>query len=395
MSSKWRSVNNGKSGFTLIELIVAMLITSIVGGLILDNFVRGLSQAKEDRDKVATTISLTGVLERIGSDIRSAGEGVPDDSFPAISFDDNAKTVTYKSMDGWSDVMSDTTITETNRVVIRRAILQPLTLCRQVDSGTNIAETDATRFSRTIKMVVATDDPAIDNPGCRTSPLQTDATITPVLPQSLRDIRNYRCKFAKTLNPDTPDGCHTATSLNNSYPIVSALLWDKNGYYHTFAAYDEEVKPIASGNEFALLIDAGASPEGANAIVDYPVGSSIYVIEKREYALDDRGNINLYVNDVLISTVASNVEKFRVSAKLYADRAKKTMQSSPTNPCPVVTSSACFFNTSVGDRWKDIASIKIELQRKYDPLGKGTTPSSADIDKLSAVSEFSLPNNKD
>jgi type II secretory pathway pseudopilin PulG len=394
MISKSLLANKIKSnaGFTLIELIVSIAISMIIISVILSSVTKAIKEAKEDREKISTTNALSGVLQAIGNDIKAAGESVDDDIFPVITFNNTAKSSSVKTLDLWNGERKTIELIETNRIIIRRAILKPLTLCQQINNN-DIIGNGTLNYSQN-GIIVATDDTTIDHPGCRPTPLQSDSTITPVFPQALRNIRDYRCKFAITLNPNTLDGCHTEDSGNNSYPIASALMSNKAGKYNTFAIYDEQLKSITQGKEYKIFASTAGSPEGKKAIADYPIGSSIYIIEKREYAIDNMGNINLYVNDLRIRSVASNIEKFQVSARLYSNRFTKAIDPTPSNSCPNQIKNTCIFNSSAGNKWKDIASIRIEIKQKYQSVGNNITPTDSEIEGLTASNEFSFNNNQ-
>lgn len=395
MDSKLRSAKNNSSGFTLVELIVAGLISVIISGLMFDNFIRVIQQAKTDREKISTTITLTGVLQQVSDDLKMAGENIPEDNFPAITFNATPKTIVKTVFDNWNVTSpasgantSTVTRIETNRIIIRRSILKPLTLCQNIPSGEAIG--NYTFGFRTNAIVVATDDKSIADPGCRTTPLQSDAA-TPILTESLRAERNYRCKSAIAIDPTTSDGCFARTSANNSHPVSPVLLMNKTGDYHNFRIYDEISNAIAQGSQYGILVSTEFSPEGEISSAQYPIGSPIYIVEEREYVLDNSGNINLYVNGLKIIAVASNIERFNVSARLLLNRNTKTNQVNPANPCATDTRYTCIFNSSNGDRWKDISSVKIEIQKKYNPIGGGS-PTQLDLDNLTASSEFILNN---
>jgi prepilin-type N-terminal cleavage/methylation domain-containing protein len=395
MDSKWGFMKRNKSdkGFTLAELLVTIVIASIVTGLILDNFVRVLTQVKEDREKVTTTITSSGILQQIGDDIKNAGEGVPENTFPVIIFNDEPKNVSTNVYDPWKDKNYEISTVETSRIIIQRAILKPLTLCQNIEINDAIGNEGVDMVANGI--LVATDNKTISEPGCRTSPLQVDSTMIPILPQILRDVRSYRCKSALVLNPDRLDGCHTSTSLNNSRPVVLALLSNKAGAYHSFDIYNEVVVDSIDNppiSEYKLLVGNEFSPEGAIAKAKYRIGDPIYIIEKREYVLDDKGNINLYVDGMRKSTIAAGIAKFQVSAKLYSNRLQKTIQSSPDNPCTDLSANTCTLDSSSVSQWKDIALINIKIQQKYNPRTNNTLGTSSNLEKLTVSSDFSLNN---
>jgi prepilin-type N-terminal cleavage/methylation domain-containing protein len=385
---KQRLAKLNSSGFTLVELIVAMLISSIVMGLTLTNFVGGMKAVVEDREKIAVAEVHTGVLQQIGDDIMAAGENIPEDTFPVIEFNDTTENRTSIGNDMWRYTYATSTTVLSNKIIIRRAILKPLTLCQNIPVGANVANTS---YIGTSGLIVATDDRSISDPGCRTTPLQSDLAMVPVLPQILRDERTYRCQASTVPDLTVLDKCSnmTGATVNGA---THALLSNKSGNYHSLLITREIVNPIAEGNEYKITAHTYVSSQGNIAQVDYSIGNPIYIIEERKYALDQNGNINLYINGAKAVTIASDIAKFEVSAALLSDRSNRTLQSTPSNPCPTMTDFSCKFSSADGDRWKDIAFIKIDIQKKYNPKGKNAVPSSIDLEKLSTTGKFKLIN---
>jgi prepilin-type N-terminal cleavage/methylation domain-containing protein len=388
---KQQSAKPSSSGFTLVELIVAMLISSIVIGLVLTNFVQGMKEVVEDREKIAVAEVHTGVLQQIGDDIMAAGENIPEDTFPAIEFNDTAQNRFTSSSELWRRSFIHGTTILSNKIIIRRAVLKPLTLCQNIPINTEITNSSYPGAASNT-LIVATDDLSLAEPGCRSTPLQLDPAA-PVLPQILRDERNYRCKSSNNPDPSGLLGCNNTALLTINNGVTLALLSNKNGSYHDLVVREEIVNPIASGNEYKIIVHTLYSQQGNIANANYKIGNPIYIIEERMYALDDKGNINLYVNGSKAVTIASNIDKFQVSAELYSDRLSKTIQAAPSNPCSSpMTNFSCKFSSTDGDRWKDIAFIKIDIQKKYNPKGKSAVPSSIDLEKLSTTGKFKLIN---
>ncbi len=83
MNSKARTLTSNK-GFTLIELIVGMVITTIIGGLALTFFVNSSQMFRADKNNIETNQNLSAILDIIGNDIKQAGEQITDSNFPVV-----------------------------------------------------------------------------------------------------------------------------------------------------------------------------------------------------------------------------------------------------------------------------------------------------------------------
>jgi prepilin-type N-terminal cleavage/methylation domain-containing protein len=351
-------VNNSKTGFTLIELIVGLLIMLIVGGLAMNAFIQASQNFSDDKKTIDSSQNLSAILEIIGNDIRQSGEQINNNNFPTIDISVNT--------------VSGSTITESSTIVIRRALTQSLPLCAEILAGETPTE-----------LIVADDAKKATNPNCNPLPLQSDTSL-PALPSSLRDVRNYRCKL------DDINGIYTSTSTDfcqTSKPStdlekVRAAIFDTGGNFRVFNYTDDEV--VTASTKFKIKIDGLTAQATASAI-----GSPIYLIEERVYKLDNDGILKMSIDGGSFQPLIKGITKFKVSARLYSDTTTKAINAAPANACDDNANYACtFIASTAGYNWKTLAGVKVELQAKYDSTGRGSTASATDIEKLSAKAEF-------
>jgi prepilin-type N-terminal cleavage/methylation domain-containing protein len=372
-------IKNPKAGFTLIELIFGLLIMSVVGGLAMNAFVQSSTTFAQDKKNIDSNQNLSAILEIIGNDIRQSGEQISNSSFPTIEISQNTIT--------------GTTITDSSTIKIRRALTPALTLCQTIAANatpTTLTVADDNTNSTT---------PKTTTPNCAPLPLQTD-TSTPILPKSLREARNYRCKLddINALPSTTTDSCLTTKASPDLEQLRAAIYDVSNNTLRMFNYTDDSV--VTASSKFSITINNLVSQTTAT-----PVDSPIYLIEERIYKLENDGTIKLSTDGTNFTPLIAGMVKFKVSAKLYSDTTAipKTLNNAPANPCSSVTSSpdykyTCTFNAATtGYNWKNIAGVKIELQSKYDSTGKATEGSSnvgdiaaiaKDKEKLSASAEY-------
>jgi prepilin-type N-terminal cleavage/methylation domain-containing protein len=209
--------NKTSKGFTLIELIVGLSIMLIVGGLAMNALVQSSVSFSKDKKSIDSSQSVSAILEIIGNDIKQSGENINDNNFPAVEF---------KIADA-----SETNLQSgSSKIIIRRALLTPLTLCEDIavnqsfTAGTTILVADnlQTTVTKSANCDVGTSSSPLsvyripttvtDPAPPTTSPatVTTTATyyppstalnpypVTPAplalkLPLTLRKVRDYRC----------------------------------------------------------------------------------------------------------------------------------------------------------------------------------------------------------
>lgn len=116
-------IRNSDSGVTLVELLVAIVIASIVLGIGLQVAVYNRRLYLEDQTRNSVNQNLRAAIDIVGTDIKQAGEWIPDRLFPVV---------TIKS--GGSGGLEGSVLT------IRRNLLgTPLNVCQQINAKTTTA----------------------------------------------------------------------------------------------------------------------------------------------------------------------------------------------------------------------------------------------------------------
>ena len=428
-------------GFTLLELLIGMIITLIIGGLAMQAFINASATFSKDKKSIDSNQNLSAVLDIIGNDIKQSGENISDDKFPTIEFAINTDS---GSMSGSS------------KITVRRALTSSLTLCQTIAANTDPAsltklivadtqQTDVCKVGTSTSQLL----------GARTSntvppssvsyklPLPTSpapTTLTPLLPAALRNARDYRCELFNP-NPATPyDSLANATTDfctgGADSQTVRVAVSDGSGRIIVFNQTGEEPNPsnVADSEDPSTYttstvkqywINVGTTTPSLgtnttanntrNKAVEYAIGKPIYLIEERVYTLDSQGNLQVSVDGGTASTLIKRIGKFNISARRYTNTTDRVINPTPaafaapatrgdvlsadicterpTSPTIQNPEYICKFNynTAVGDAamsWKLIAGIRINLQAKYDGTGQNATPTTADTDKLTATAEF-------
>jgi prepilin-type N-terminal cleavage/methylation domain-containing protein len=414
-------------GFTLLELLIGMIITLIIGGLAMQAFINASATFSKDKKSIESDQNLSAVLEIIGNDIRQAGENISESpaNFPVIEFITNTDT---DSMSGSS------------KITIRRGLSEQLTLCADLDLVTSTPPTtipvaDTTKDNANCKVTQLLRSRSTATSASIFDPLPITAatpTLTPLLPGALRKARDYRCQI-----PD-PNGDYTSGTTefcNSSTPKVKVAVSDTKGHMFILNQTAETVDSSPTANDvnpisydgtvfqkYSITVDTAfeagdpATLRNTYNKVKYLIGNPIYLIEERIYTLNNKGDLQVSIDGKPPSTLIKKITKFRISARIYGDAVAKTINNSPADSCVTDTSAplntqfsadstyTCKFNGRVGTalvptppattpadpvyNWKTLAGVKIQVQGQYDGRGQNATPTQTDLDKITAASEF-------
>jgi prepilin-type N-terminal cleavage/methylation domain-containing protein len=348
MNSKAPILTSNK-GFTLIELIVGMVITTIIGGLALIFFVNSSQMFRADKSNIETNQNLSAILDIIGNDIKQAGEQITDSNFPVVQIipvGGNGKA---------------------SKIIIRRSLAETLPLCADIpkntDNLTNVIVADGTGAGT-----------------CIQTPL---ATPLPALPATVRAWRDLRCQVDNpNASPINGDYCNS----NNS-EVLRAAISNNNGGILAFNYIGESA--TTGSNKFQIT---ASEKLPIDPIYDYNIGSPVYLIDERSYELDvSTRELKLSVNGSTPATLIKGIEKFKVSTKVYQDPTEKIIEPTPTPSCgsgEIERQYMCEFNHTQVSNWKTLAGIKIEIQAQ-DPGGKTSAQlSPKERAKLSSAAEF-------
>jgi prepilin-type N-terminal cleavage/methylation domain-containing protein len=405
-------IHHSTKGFTLLELIIGLVIMSLVGGLALNAIVEAGKSYGNDRRNIESNQNLSAVLELVGNDIKQAGEQISENTFPVVSIEPNT--------DAGSMVGS-------SKITIRRALAPRLTLCQDIPASAS------GRTSLIVADSTLTADPTCNITAASTStntnvllPGTTSATaLSPAITRqtSLINARNTRCmldepsiKYDTLINTDPltdNDNDRDTDFCRPTKPVapaidrerVRAAMVDATGVIWTFDYLDDggtdttqytmtigQVNPITQA----------VSPANTSPPVAYPSGTAIYLIEERTYSLAANGDLLLQrEGEASPQPLMSGIRSFNVSAKIYSNTTTKTIEPTPTNACTVAQDPdtptsptaanpkySCTFTPGAAYDWKTLAGIKVKLQAKYDSTGQGATPTTTQLDKLTARAEY-------
>jgi prepilin-type N-terminal cleavage/methylation domain-containing protein len=415
-------------GFTLLELLIGMIITLIIGGLAMQAFINASATFSKDKKTIESDQNLSAVLDIIGNDIKQSGEniGISDSTFPTIEFGiDPASTATPPS----------------SKLTIRRALSDSLTLCESIAANatlpTSLVVADNTPATVTASATCDVGTVTSQLLGSRPStnytfpiPSSPAPSIFPAIsgksqlfPSALRKARDYRCQLDNP-NPTTAyDDASQATvdfCGGSTLETVRVAISDLKGHILIFNQTDEtsgtptytnpvDTDPATSVRKYSITLNTTGIPTATNTrniAVAYPIGSPIYLFEERVYTLDnDTKNLKVSINGAPASTLVKKIDKFTVSARIYSDNVTKAIAATPADSCNSTTNTqfstnalyTCKFNASTTTaatasdptyNWKNLAGVKIELQAQYDGTGQNATPTQADRDKLTATAEY-------
>ncbi len=382
-------------------------------------FVNANSDFNKDKKSIETNQNLSTVLELIGNDIKQAGENINDNKFPTVEFRiaDGTESPALKS--------------GSSKMIIRRALSEPLTLCQAIAANTDPATT--------LSLVVADNTPATvtTSANCNvgtlssrlfaarpnqlyeltatTDPVPTPA-LSPVLPSALRKVRDYRCKL-DDLNPATAYNSAAAATTDfcgsSALETIKVAVSNQSGQILIFNQTNETVDAgnTATAKKYGVTLnttglDTNTTANNTkNKVVEYKTGSPIYVIEERVYTLKADGSFQLSIDGAAPQTLIKKIDNFRISSKIYTNPKDRIIEFSPSsNACSNATPFAdqptspevnnpkyiCQFNyftgtgTTDNDNWKTLAGIKVEIKANSDNSGASTQ----DLNKLSAAAEF-------
>jgi prepilin-type N-terminal cleavage/methylation domain-containing protein len=382
-------INKTSKGFTLIELIVGLSIMVIVGGLAMNALIQASTSFNKDKRSIDSNQNMSTILEMIGNDIKQSGENINDANFPAIEF----KIATEAGLKSGS-----------SKVIIRRALITPLTLCEAITATQDLAILTAIKVADNLASTVnisANCDVATSSAPLSVyrvpvpvTPATTPATyypttyfptITPTtdlptttpailalkLPVALRKLRDYRCTLDNP-NPTTAydlpanagtDFCDSVASEKTRIAISNEsgqfLIFNQTGETAVTTTADDVAKAAADttstktynitvNNNFAT-VDPAIVSNGYNRVV-YPIKSPIYVIEERIYTLTSDNNLQLSIDGKAPETLVKKIDNFRVSAKTYTNAKDRIIKETPTPAADICTDATPFADqpTTVG-----------------------------------------------
>jgi prepilin-type N-terminal cleavage/methylation domain-containing protein len=233
---------NPSKGFTLVEMLVGMTLTSILGIIATQAVVSISKNFTQDQNTTANSQKMSLVLEIIGREIRQAGEFVTDDDFPVIQ-------VKPRGTKGAS-------------IIIYRAISEPITLCKQYTAGAAVTE-----------LTFATDR------------LAAGAPINPACTVETADLKLP----ADTFPSKKIDGWITPRTTSDKL-ILPGTVYDSTTKTIIPFIYSGEQK-INSTIGGSLTLQVKTSSFTSAKVIDpllnnaIAIGNTAYLVQKREYLL--------------------------------------------------------------------------------------------------------------
>jgi prepilin-type N-terminal cleavage/methylation domain-containing protein len=322
---------SSNKGFTLAELLVGMVISTITLGLAFAAFESASKSYSNDKVRVDTGQSLTAVLDLIGTDIKQAGEQIGNSSFPTIKISDGGKTIT-----------------------IRKALSDALPLCQSLSATDPLLTT-----ANTTTNVLISDGsiPTATAAGC-------SSVVPPALPASVSDWQTARTELGGT-------GRVALVKQNGQTKILDYTGEVQDSDYTTSKKYRLSLK----NTQLTDISGANISPATienpvTTAVVSYAAGDSLYLIEERTYRYHinptDSQDVRLLLRvnggseQILIAGLkpnnGSSNDGFSVAANV----------TSPASPSPTIVSETTFPNPSPTSNpninWKKIVGVNVSLE---------------------------------
>jgi prepilin-type N-terminal cleavage/methylation domain-containing protein len=348
--SIFRQANRAK-GFTLMELLIGMSLTTIVAALALQAIVKTQSSFNTDQKTVETSHKMSSVLEVVGRDVIQAGEIIVESSFPIIQVKPLAS--------GGSSI------------IIYRAISESVPICKDYPSGTTTSElffaTDKKSYAASTVDDNANKLYCTVDPGTTTSPTIVSPNIFP---------------------PKQQEGWIGQRAIARNQKAFGMIYKATSRTIQPFVYIGEGNPTNYSGGSLNLKIDINSLTPTQNI----QIGDTAYLVEKKEYIICGT-ELKVRMNSIqesdasaanpacvtpnttsdptaTLETVATNIEKLDITM---------TTRLLPTatlpNPSPEVQSlNGAFPITTTGSArdWQNIQGIKISI-KSIDPLNRNLT----------------------
>jgi type II secretory pathway pseudopilin PulG len=249
-----------QQGLTLLELLVTALVASIILGVSLGLVVTQRRQYINQQATTDVNQTIQSSMDLIGTDVRQSGEKVGLGlGLPIIQVIDGGGTA------------PDTLVLQ------RKLLAQDLTVCDKVKSNAS-----------SIRVVDKSDVvcPFADGPPPNG------------LPDNVEEWRTYRCQLSST-KPNClvpPGDCKQTTPASANDECSWAYIFNPNTGDGEFFLYSGEAQEGSPKDQRYLINKSAAT---SNFTKTYPVGSKLYILEERRYALeapDARGDRILDLN---------------------------------------------------------------------------------------------------
>ncbi|KAI9135010.1 prepilin-type N-terminal cleavage/methylation domain-containing protein [Acaryochloris sp. CCMEE 5410] len=328
------STRSSNSGFTLVELLVTTLISTIILGASLSLIVDQRKQFLTDQNRTQTSQNLRAGMDLIGTDIKLTGERLEEDfEQPGVMLIDASHANNTSDSD--------------ELILQRKLIPEKLGVCADVAAGaTSIAVSTASGSGLCI--FSSNETPTADG-----------------LTDLLNIFRDYRCE------EDGAAGCARTTALTGSNcdgECTWAYIYNPSTNSGEFFQYAFEEADSTDPELNRIYLGGTATLASAYPAADNP---EIYLLEEREYRLN--GDVlELVVNrqDSDALRLINEVQNFEVTIQASG------VSNSSFNPNSVPSTAL---------NWQNIEHIEVEL--------KTNNPSQSDLitlaeDKRTLTSRF-------
>jgi type II secretory pathway pseudopilin PulG len=327
-------------GFTLLELLTGMAMTTIAAALITQALVRTQASFSKDQKIVENGQKMSSVLEIIGREIRQSGELIVEPSFPTIQVKTNPDP------------------TKGSSIILYRAISEPVSICENYAAGTTI-----NGFLFAVDKQASANLNA-DKPACTLDP---------------GTAANPTILATDTFPAKQQEGwVNQRVAARNQ--IVLGMIYNITTRTTQPFVYTNESSPAyAAGGSLNLrvgIINRNVSPE-------IRVGNTAYLVEKREYLVcgtelrvrvnsvveTDCANPNAATDPTgMIDTIATNIEKLDITMTTGAIATVAVPTPSPT----VRPVNSVFPITTAGSEanWENIRGVTVNI-KPIDPLKDG------------------------
>lgn len=288
------NTRNNSLGFTLLEVIASSVMGLILLAFAFSGFLSMRQSFVGDTGAADVNQRLKTIFASIGPDMQQIGEGLTDTSLPLVEISQRIIPAT-----------SATPARTTSDITLRRTVIpQSLTLCENIAAG-----------STTAPKVI---DDAIGN--CK---VDDNEEPKDGWPDTLKLWRDKRI---------------------NTIGSIRAYIYDSTNKKGEFFDYKGEVLKNSTGTTITTPSTTGTNKvqtvtldKGTQTWTnDYPAGSVIYLMDKRQYKVEDN-KLKLIVNDTETFELTENMDKLDITATLQ----KETSTTSAGTTITTTTIHSC------------------------------------------------------
>jgi hypothetical protein len=309
---KWMLASRTSAkGFTILEMVVGIAMTLTVSALALAALSNAESGFSKDKNKIEGGQKLSSVLDIVGRDIVQAGEQVNEPKFPVVK------------------VVPDGT--KGSRLIVYRGVEEALSTCAAITASTSTSTLSVASTDATVRLA---------NPACNSNAASYSA-----------DVQDWVTKRTDTKNPTTNQ---LPFILHNGQGDIERVILTGETNSNSYQTVGLTVSPFTPS-------------------VAFPVRSTAYLMEKREYLIcgDElkvrvNGDISSEGNCSLASSAASPFQTIATKIKKMNVTVTTATTASPTPADSLDTS----FPTS-DLNWRNLRGVSIKITAANPDTGGG------------------------